>query len=94
VIGIVGIRIGEATERCVRRGSHTAVSSLEKAMLSYLDERNKDPKPFVWTGMPGVLSWKFIENASDRLAHARGSETAPLTGSERRIVERISDSEH
>jgi hypothetical protein len=23
--------------------------SLEKAMLDYLDERNKDPKPFVWT---------------------------------------------
>jgi transposase len=27
----------EVTERCVRRGSHTTVRSLEKAMLEYLD---------------------------------------------------------
>src|SRR5207302_4425572 len=40
---------GEFTERCVRRGSHTAVRALEKAMLDYLDRRNKNPKPFVWT---------------------------------------------
>lgn len=39
----------EVTERCARRGSHTAVRSLEKAMLDYSDERNKDPQPFVWT---------------------------------------------
>ena len=39
----------EVTERCVRRGSHTAVTQLEKAMLAYLDKRNRDPKPFVWT---------------------------------------------
>jgi hypothetical protein len=29
--------------------SQTAVRALEKAMLDYLDQRNKDPKPFVWT---------------------------------------------
>jgi hypothetical protein len=37
----------EVTQRCVRRGSHTAVRALEKAMLDYLDQRNRDPKPFV-----------------------------------------------
>jgi hypothetical protein len=36
------------TERCVRRGSHTAVRAVEKAMLDYLDRRNNDPKPFEW----------------------------------------------
>jgi hypothetical protein len=36
------------TERCVRRGSHTAVRAVEKAMLDYLDHRNNDPKPFEW----------------------------------------------
>jgi transposase len=39
----------ELTQRCVRRGSYTAVRDLEKAMLAYLDERNENPKPFVWT---------------------------------------------
>lgn len=37
------------TERCVCRGSHTAIEALEKAMLDYLDHRNRNPKPFVWT---------------------------------------------
>ena len=38
---------GEVTERCVRRGSHTAVRAQEKAMRDYLDQRTKNPKPFV-----------------------------------------------
>jgi len=48
-LNLVERLFAEVTERCVRRGSHTAVRSLEKAMLDYLDQRNKDPKPFVWT---------------------------------------------
>ena len=47
-LNLVERLFGEVTERCVRRGSHFAVTSLEKAMLGYLDQRNKDPKPFVW----------------------------------------------
>jgi len=39
----------EVSERCVRRGSHTAVCELEKATLDYLDQRNKTPKPLLWT---------------------------------------------
>lgn len=46
------------TERCVRRGSHTAVGMLEKAMLDYLDRRNKDPKPFVWTAGADLILGK------------------------------------
>jgi len=48
-LNLVERLFAEVTERCVRRGSHTAVRSLEKAMLDYLDQRNKNPKPFVWT---------------------------------------------
>jgi len=33
----------------VRRGSHTSVAQLEKALLVYLQQRNRDPGPFVWT---------------------------------------------
>jgi hypothetical protein len=35
----------EITERCVRRGSHTAVTQLENAMLDYLRQRNRNPNP-------------------------------------------------
>jgi len=48
----------EVTERCVRRGSHTAVRSLEKAMLDYLDHRNSAPKPFVWTASADLILGK------------------------------------
>jgi hypothetical protein len=51
-----------------RRGSHTAVRSLEKAMLDYLDERNKDPKPFVRTADADLILGKvrrLSEHISD-----------------------------
>jgi hypothetical protein len=41
-LNLVERLFGEVTERRVRRGSHCAVTSIEKAILSYLDERNKD----------------------------------------------------
>src|SRR5215471_2560648 len=48
-LNLVERLFAEVTERCVRRGSHTSVRSLEKAMLAYLDQRNENPKPFIWT---------------------------------------------
>jgi transposase len=47
-LNLVERLFAEVTERCVRRGSHTAVRALEKAMLEYLDQRNRNPKPFTW----------------------------------------------
>src|SRR5215471_3445351 len=47
-LNLVERLFAELTERCVRRGSYTAVRALEKAMLDYLDNRNRDPKPLVW----------------------------------------------
>jgi hypothetical protein len=43
-LNLVERLFAEATERCVRRGSHTTIRSLETALLGYLDQRNKDPK--------------------------------------------------
>jgi transposase len=48
----------EVTQRCIRRGSHTAVRALEKAMLDYLDQRNQNPKPFVWTADADLILGK------------------------------------
>jgi hypothetical protein len=42
----------------VRRGSHTAVRALEQAILDYLDHRNRDPKPFVWTADADLILGK------------------------------------
>ena len=63
----------EVTERCARRGSHTAVRSLEKAMLDYSDERYKDPKPFLWAAAAGLISGK-VRRLSE---HISDSGTVP-----------------
>ena len=59
-LNLVERLFGEVTERCVRRGSHTAVRALEKAMLDYLDQRNKNPKPFVCTAPPLSLHGRLF----------------------------------
>lgn len=48
----------EVIERCVRRGSHTAVRALGKAMLDYLDRRNRNPKPLVGTADADLILGK------------------------------------
>jgi len=47
-----------ATQRCIRRSSHTAVRKLEKVMLDYLDRRNRDPKPFACTADADLILGK------------------------------------
>jgi transposase len=48
----------EVTELCVRRGSHTAIRQLEKAMLDYITQRNLKPRPFVWTADADLILGK------------------------------------
>ena len=57
-LNLVERLFAEVTERCVRRGSHTSVRVLEKAMLDYLDQRNQNPKPFVWTADADLILGK------------------------------------
>src|SRR5437764_14460624 len=57
-LNLVERLFAELTERCVRRGSHTAVQALEEAMLDYLDQRHRNPKPFVWTADADLILGK------------------------------------
>jgi transposase len=57
-LNLVERLFAELTEGCVRRGSHTAVRALERAMLDYLDQRNRNPKPFVWTAGADLILGK------------------------------------
>jgi transposase len=38
----------EITEKRIRRGVFRSVAALERAILEYLEEHNKDPRPFAW----------------------------------------------
>jgi len=48
-INLVERWFSELTEKQIRRGTHRSTSQLEAAILRYIDEANKRPKPFVWT---------------------------------------------
>jgi putative transposase len=39
----------ELTTKQIRRGAHRSVSELERAIWEFIDVRNDEPKPFVWT---------------------------------------------
>jgi transposase len=68
-LNLVERLFAELTERCVRRGSHTAVRALEKAMLDYLDQRNRDPKPFTWTADADLILGK-VERLCKRISNS------------------------
>jgi len=68
-LNLVERLFAELTQRCVRRGSYTAVRSLEKTMLDYLDQRNKNPKPFVWTATAEMILGK-IERLAKRISNS------------------------
>ena len=68
-LNLVERLFGEVTERCVRRGSHTAVGALEKAMLDYLAQRNWKPKPFVWTADADLILGK-VERLCKRISNS------------------------
>src|SRR3954454_17616956 len=68
-LNLVERLFAELTERCVRRGSHTAVRALEKAMLEYLDQRNENPNPFVWTADADLILGK-VERLSKRISRS------------------------
>jgi transposase len=68
-LNLVERLFAEVTERCVRRGSHTAVGQLEKAMLAYLDKRNQNPKPFVWTADADLILGK-VQRLCQRISNS------------------------
>jgi transposase len=68
-LNLVERLFAEVTERCVRRGSHTAIRALEQAMLDYLDQRNQNPKPFVWTADADLILGK-VERLCKRISNS------------------------
>jgi transposase len=68
-LNLVERLFAEVTQRCVRRGSHTSVPALEKALVEYLDKRNRDPKPFVWTADADMILGK-VERLCERISNS------------------------
>jgi len=54
---------GELTSKRVRRGSFSSVRDLQNAISEFLENWNKNPKPFVWTAT--------VESIQQKLARCR-----------------------
>ncbi len=52
----------DLTQKQLRRGVFTSVVSLERAALNYIDSRNEDAKPFVWTADAGTILRRVEKN--------------------------------
>jgi transposase len=68
-LNLVERLFADVTQRCVRRGTHTNVAQLEKAMLTYLEQRNRDPKPFVWTADADLILGK-VQRLCERISNS------------------------
>ena len=56
----------DLTEDQIRRGVFKSVRELELSINSYLQHRNANPKPYVWTAHPDVILDK-VKRANDTL---------------------------
>ena len=65
----------EITTKRIRRGIFRSVAELEQAIHDYLDRRNADPKPFVWTKTADVILEKE-RRALDRLEAIKNGNQA------------------
>lgn len=61
----------DLTQKQLRRGVFTSVAALEKAALGYIDARNDDAKPFVWTADANTILGRVVKNhaTSSRSGH-------------------------
>jgi len=66
-LNLVERLFAEVTERCVRRGSHPSAPQLEKALPAWLQQRNREPKPFVWTADADLILGK-VERLCKRIS--------------------------
>jgi len=63
---------GELTTKQIRRGAHRSVSELERAIWEFIDVRNEEPTPFVWTKSADEILASIARFAQRTLAtHAR-----------------------
>jgi transposase len=56
------------TERQLRRGVHRSTRELEAALLGYLEDHNREPRPFIWTKTADEILAslaQFCERTSD-----------------------------
>ena len=59
----------EITEKRIRRGAFRSVAELEQAIRDYLEQHNRDPKPFVWTASADLILSK-VQRLCERTSNS------------------------
>jgi transposase len=57
---------GKITTQRIRRGTFRSVPALERAILDYLEQNNRQPRPYVWTASANLIL-KKIEGLCTRI---------------------------
>jgi hypothetical protein len=52
----------DLAQKQLRRGVFTSVAVLEQAAIAYIDARNNDAKPFVWTADANTIFGRVARN--------------------------------
>jgi len=74
----------ELTEKRIRRGVFTSVAELEQAIMTYLEQHNANPKPFVWTKSTGEIleKWPKRNKRQSRYTSGRDASTGAVQRTE------------
>ena len=54
-VNLVERFFAEITDKAIRRGVFRSIHALKKAIMEYVDVRNEDPQPFVWTANADLI---------------------------------------
>jgi transposase len=57
------------TEKRIRRGAFRSIKALEAAIHAYLEEHNRNPKPFQWTATADIIL-KKVEKVCQRISNS------------------------
>jgi len=76
-VNLVERFFGEITDKAIRRGVFKNVRGLEAAIRAFIETRNRDPRPYVWTASVASIIEK-VARARRALEHV----TKPLANSD------------
>ena len=57
------------TEKCIRRSAYRSVKALTTAITNYLEDHNKNPKPFVWVASADLILER-VKNVCKRISNS------------------------
>ena len=75
-LNLVEVLFSILTEKQLKRGSHRSVRALEAAVYEFLDETNRNPKPFTWTKSADEIL-DSIARFCDRTLQRHGPKKRP-----------------